>query len=65
MPQGSTFGPRLFSIYVNDLPSCSTTGEAHMYADDTTAYVIGNSIDETIQKLNHVAQEVRSWCIKN
>ncbi len=36
-----------------------------MYADDTTAHVVGNSIDEVIQKLNDVAQQIHSWCIKN
>ena len=38
--QGSLFGPRLFSIYVKDLASSITTGELHLYADDTTAYGI-------------------------
>ena len=52
VPQGSLFGPRLFSIYVNDLASSITTGELHLYADDTTAYVIGNSVEEVIELLN-------------
>ena len=57
------FGPRLFYISVNDLPTCNTTGEINMYADDTTAHVVGNSIDEVIQKLNDVAEQIHSWCI--
>ena len=36
-----------------------------MYADDTTAHVVGSSIDEIIQKLNDVAQQIHGWCIKN
>ena len=59
------FGPRLFSIFVNDLPTCNTTGEINMYADDTNAYVVGNSIDEVILKLNDVAEQIHSWCFNN
>ena len=36
-----------------------------MYANDTTAHVVGNSIDEVIQKLNDVAEQIHSWCIIN
>ena len=40
VPQESLFGHRLFSIYTNGLSSSVTTGEAHIYVDDTTAYII-------------------------
>ena len=45
-------GPRLFLIYVNDQASSITTGELHLYADDTTAYVIRNSVEDVIDLLN-------------
>ena len=44
VPQGSLLGPRLFTIYVNDLPEASTSGHIQMYADDTTIYYIGKEV---------------------
>ena len=39
-------GPRLFSIYVNDFADNVSPGELHLYADDTTAFVTGDTIDQ-------------------
>ena len=59
IPQGSLLGPRLYTIYVNDLPDAITLGNVLMYADDTILY----SFDEVCLKLNKVFDELRLWSI--
>ena len=63
--QGSLMGPRLFAIYVNDLPNSSEIGCICMFADDTTISYIGKEVEETIDALNHILNDFRVWCCKN
>ncbi|PFX16391.1 RNA-directed DNA polymerase from mobile element jockey [Stylophora pistillata] len=57
IPQGSLLGPRLYTIYVNDLPDAITLGNVLMCADDTTIYCIGKSFDEVCLNLNKVLDD--------
>ena len=42
-----------------------STGELHLYADETTAFVIGDSADNVIQLLNVLLVDICLWCELN
>lgn len=65
VPQGSILGPKLFSIFVNDLPESITSGELFMFANDTTIFTIGNNIDDIILTLQSVLDQLYTWCQSN
>ena len=48
----TAWSPPFFSICVNEFLESISNGEVHLFADDITAVVFGNSVDQVIQLLN-------------
>ena len=65
IPQGSVLGPTLFALYNNDLQSAVQSSTVFVYADDTTVYCIGDTVDNTVTSLNKALSELNSWCLKS
>ena len=63
--QGSLLGPRLYTIYVNDLPDHVDSGDISLYADDTTVYCISPTVDHVLSSLNKTLKQILMWRNRN
>lgn len=61
VPQGSTLGPLLFTLFVNDLPMYVKNGRCSMFADDTIIYCNEKIIDNLNDSFNSTLQGVIDW----
>lgn len=67
VPQGSVYGPLLFSMYINDLPDVVSFSKCSLYADDVQLLLSGpsNDIDFLVQQLNTDLAAIHRWASNN
>ena len=61
VPQGSSLGPLLFLIYINDLPNCLNHTTARMFADDTSISYAPDSANELQNVINTELKGLSDW----
>ena len=62
VPQGSSLGPFLFSIYINDLPNCSEFLSSKIFTDDTSLFASAKDIKPLELQMNLELKKVKKWC---
>lgn len=65
VPQGSSLGPLLFLIYINDLPNCLYHAIPRMFADDTSISYATDSAEELQNVINSELKSLNDWLIAN
>ena len=60
VPQGAIFSPLLFTLYMNDI-TASTCGDVNLFADDTSAFAVSDSVQNLLLSLQSVANDLSSW----
>lgn len=63
--QGSILGSVLFLIYINDMKNSSKILRFFLFADDTSAYLLGNNIKEREKIYTQELKNVLTWLNAN
>ena len=65
VPQGSTLGPLLFLVYINDLPKILLNSNCLLFADDTVLYLGNRDRNKVYDDLQTDLDAVNAWCNNN
>ena len=65
VPQGSTLGPLLFLVYINDLPNILLNSDCLLFADDTVLYLGNKDHDVVYNQIQLDLDAVNAWCNNN
>ena len=52
-------------FYSNDLPGATTNASVEMFADDTTAFCIGKTVDEVLSNIQKAITDWNKWAKDN
>ena len=65
VPQGSVLGPKLFNLYINDLPKVSSVLKCVLFADDTNIFCSGEDIQQLLEVITKEMSKIQLWFNKN